>query len=118
MQQFFFPSFFEKPVNIHFDEQEADEEVVLFLRQHWFTQVGWIVTAIFLFLLPLVLIGFFGSPAGSSLGGGLFGITFIPLKITQGFLILWNLLIFAFVLEKFLAWYFNIYIVTNKHLID
>ena len=33
-------------------------------------------------------------------------------------IILWYMLVAAYVIEQFLHWYFNIYIVTNQHLVD
>ncbi len=106
-----FPSFFEKPEHISFFEQDADENIVLFLRRHWFTNVGWIVTALLLILLPFFLAtlsayAVFQLPIS------------IPLNILQGALLLWYMIIFSYILESFLSWYFNIYIVTNKHLVQ
>ena len=33
-------------------------------------------------------------------------------------IILWYLFVIAYILEKFLSWYFNVYIITNYRIID
>lgn len=106
-----FPSFFEKPQKITFAEQEKNEVIELFLRQHPIVNIPWILTALFAAVLaPLVL------SLDQSLG---FNFTInIPTKILIAGLILYYLLILAYVVEQFLHWYFNIYIVTNIHIVD
>ena len=42
----------------------------------------------------------------------------VPNQILIGSLIIWYLLVLAYVIEQFIHWYFNIYIVTNLHLVD
>ncbi len=111
MQFGLFPAFFEKPLHIRFEQQEPDEFIELFLRKHWFTNVGWIIMAIFLSLLPFVIV-----LVDASLNLGF--TTNLPFQISAGFIILWYMLVAAYVIENFLYWYFNIYIVTNKHIVD
>lgn len=107
----FFPSFFDRPVGFRFIQQETDEKIELMLRQHWVVNVPWIVTSLIMFILPVLLL-----ELDSRLGFDFF--LKIPGNIILGSLILWYLLILAYVIEKFLHWYFNIYIVTNRHLVD
>jgi len=111
MQIRFFPSLFDKPQKIRFQEQELNEQIELFLRRHFITNVYWIVLAILAFFLPLIFI-----QLDQALG---LNIVFrIPTNIALGGLIIYYLLILAYVIENFLFWYFNIYIVTNIHLVD
>lgn len=105
-----FPSFFDKPKKIRFLEQEDDEQIELVLRQHWITNVPWIFISIALITLPFFLSVF-------NLGE-FFSFGSIPGDILVAGLILWYLGILAYVVEKFLYWYFNIYIVTDHHLVD
>lgn len=106
-----FPSFFDHPTNIRFEHQEDDESIILLLRQHWITNLGWILTVIFMVFLPLI-VGLMHSYA-------LFQLPIsIPLNIIQASLVLWYMIVLAYILEKFLAWYYNIYIVTNQHIVD
>lgn len=107
----FFPDFFERPERMRFAEQEADETIELAMRRHWVTNVPWILAALFIFALPGLII-FLDQYFGFNFLRG------IPDKIYIGTLILWYMLVVAYVIEQFLHWYFNIYIVTNTHLVD
>ncbi len=106
-----FPAFFEKPLHIRFEQQEADEYIELFLRRHWVTNVPWIIIAILLSVVPFVAV-----TIDLILNLGL--TTNLPPKISTGIIIIWYIFITAYVIENFLFWYFNIYIITNKHIVD
>ncbi len=106
-----FPSFFDHPSQISFGDQEENEEIILFLRQHWFTNVGWVITTIFLIFVPTLAVIVAPSIPWQ-------GLKLLPINVLQAMLVLWYMLVVAYVLEKFLHWYFNIYIVTNLHLVD
>ncbi|MFH0937080.1 MAG: PH domain-containing protein [Candidatus Daviesbacteria bacterium] len=106
-----FPAIYDHPAHIRLAHQEPDEYIELFLRQHWATNVPWIVSAILAAALPIVL------PCINKLFGSVVTMQ-LPGEILASFLILWYLLVLAYILEKFLHWYFNIYIVTNTHLVD
>ncbi len=104
-----FPAYFDRPERMGFADQEADEVLELFLRKHWATNVPWIVLSIFLFFVPFLAVYFIGY----------MGIGFtVPYRIGLGLLVLWYLLLTAYILEQFLHWYYNIYIVTNTHIVD
>lgn len=89
---------------IKFETSEPTEEVVLLLRSHPFTQIGWILNALFLLIL-LVVMNFFIPGFVSS---------------SQVFIIntLGLVFIFSFIWLSFLNWYFNVGIVTNKRIVD
>ncbi|MFA6519091.1 MAG: PH domain-containing protein [Candidatus Shapirobacteria bacterium] len=100
-----FTSFKIKPQSFTFSEQELNEEIILVMRQHWFTNVSWILTAIIMSIAPIFL-------------------TFVPILASfppnyQFVAILfYYLIVFAYSFEKFLAWYFNTYIVTDERVVD
>lgn len=106
-----FPALFDRPLKIRFIEQEENERIELFLRRHFITNFGWIVISTVAFILPLAFI-----QLDQSLGTNI--IFQLPFKILIGGLVVYYLLILAYVIESFLFWYFNIYIVTNMHLVD
>ncbi|MBI4037059.1 hypothetical protein HY385_01405 [Candidatus Daviesbacteria bacterium] len=106
-----FPAFFDRPTAIKFSDQEEGEWIELFLRQHWITNLPWLIMTFLGILLPLAVIRF------SSLLEFL-NVLQPPQEILIALVILWYLFILAFVLSKWLHWYFNIYIVTNTHLVD
>ena len=91
-------------------QQEADEHIELFLRQHGITNLPWIITALLGIILPFALFLFDESFTKI--------LPQIPGDIIIATIILWYMLVMAFILEKYLYWYFNIYIVTNIHITD
>lgn len=105
-----FPAFFDRPEKMSFGEQEPDEVVELLLRRHWVTNLPWIFVSLLGFSLPAVIIALTRN----------FNINFfsVPGEIAFGLIIVWYMLILGYVIEQFLYWYYNIYIVTTKHLVD
>lgn len=105
-----FPAIFDNPENIKFCQQEVDEHIELLLRQHWFTNLSWMTVALIGLIFPFIftkLDGIFTDVLPQ-----------IPGDIMMAVVILWYMGIMAYVLEKYLYWYFNIYIVTNIHITD
>lgn len=96
-------SYCKYPTGIKFENQENDEEVILFLRQHLVTNVPWIVVAFIMLFGPILLTPF---------------LEFLPVRFQFIGSIIWYLVVAAFVLENLLGWLFNIYIVTNKRILD
>lgn len=98
-------AFIHRPQNLHFETQEKKEKIVLLLRRHPITNLPWILLAILIFLIPPFIVNFV------SLG-------FIPDNYRFVCFLVWYLLTFAFVFEKFLIWFFNVYIITDERVID
>jgi hypothetical protein len=93
------------PGRVRFETQEVRERIILLLRQHWLTQLKWILTALVMMLLP----------------GLLRVIPLLDFLNTRGqtvALIIWYLLIIAFIYEQFISWYFHVFIVTDERIID
>lgn len=106
-----FPAIFDHPQKIRFSEQEENEHIEIFVRQHWVTNLGWVIFAAVLAFLP-----FFLPAVGRLINSSAF--FDIPLNLSWAMLVLWYLLVAAYILENYLFWYFNIYIVTDRHLVD
>jgi rRNA processing protein Gar1 len=92
------------PKVFSFAEQNDGEVVLLALRSHWFTNTSWILMAIFMFTVPS-LVPLIPIPG---LDGGL--------RILLSFT--WYLITFAYSFEKFISWYFDVSIVTNRRVVD
>lgn len=98
-------SFAPKPYNVSFESQAEEENIVLFVRRHFVTQLGWIGLAILLFIAPFFL-------------------QFIPLLdfFPERFHIVilagWYTFLLGFVLENFLIWFFNVNIFTDERIVD
>ncbi len=98
-------AFAPKPERVKFDSQMDQEEVVLLLRTHPITLIKPIVFALIGIILPLILFNssFMGMVAGRFKIAAVVG---------------WYMLIFSFILETFLVWFFSVYIVTDERIID
>lgn len=91
--------------SIKFDTQDVEENVILLLRRHWVTNFPWMMTAVFFLFAPIILSAF---PI----------LNFLPLNYQFMAVIIWYLLVIAFIYEQFLSWYFNIYLITDQRVID
>jgi hypothetical protein len=100
-----FKSFLPKPEKVFFASQHREETVLLLLRRHPITQVPWILAAIVLALLPFLF---------SSVGL----LDFLPANFQLAATVGWYLLIISFVLESFISWFYNVYIITDERVID
>jgi len=100
-----FSAFAVHPRAICFEGQEKKEEVILLLRKHWITNLGWLILAVLFFFAPLIL-PFFPL------------IAFLPSNFQFMAIVLWYLLLTAFIFEQFLSWYFNVYLVTDRKIVD
>lgn len=100
-----FSSFFLFPDKINFETQEPDEKIILLLRQHPIVNLKWILTTLLLAVFPsfLGILGVFEA---------------LPLNFSLVLTLCWYLIIMAYAMEGFLAWYFNVYFVTDRRIID
>lgn len=105
-----FPAYLENPANCRFEGQDVDEKILLLLRAHPITNLPWIISAILVFFVPFAI-----SKLAPFIG---FPITTLPQSFTLIFLIINYLLVLVIVFEGFLGWYFNVYIVTDKNIVD
>ena len=93
------------PPNTHFESQEPDEAVVLFLRQHLIVNLPWVLLAIFLLTIPSIF-AFFPP--------------FTALSASYQFVLvlMWYLFLSGYALAKLMGWFFNIYILTDERIVD
>ncbi len=98
-------AFAAKPPRMSFDSQSSTEQILLVLRRHPITQVPWIVLASVFALLPIAM------PLLPILNG-------LPANYLFAMFVGWYLLVTGFVLESFLSWFFNVYIITDERIID
>jgi len=105
-----FTSYAEHPMGVKFETQHDNEEVVIFMRQHFIVNVPWVAATILLILAPFGILPFlFRIIPG--------GITLPPSYYIVGSLF-WYLVVFGYFLVNFIRWYYNIYIVTTERVID
>ncbi len=101
----------ERPENITFDSQEEGETLYFLMRRHPITNLPWIIAALIFAIAPIVAMSliqaYFADP-----------FAVIPAKYQIIFLIIWYLIVMFFTFESFLIWYYNVYIVTDRRVID
>lgn len=99
-----------RPDGVRFVAQEKKEEIILLLRRHPITNISWIFLLIVFLLMPIFLFPL------------LISLQIIPIVLPASFKLIatlfWYLGCFGFFLIKFLLWYFNVNLITNKRIID
>lgn len=98
-------SFIFYPDHVDFETREKEEKVVLLLRQHPIVNLKWILIAVLFLFVPSV-VKYFGV------------LESLPVGFELVIMLAWYLVTMAYALENFLSWYFNVYFVTNKRVID
>jgi hypothetical protein len=93
------------PKVFSFAEQDDNETILIALRPHWFTNVSWILLSLVLFICPIL---FKYVPL----------IDTLPVKYLFVFSLFWYTVSTAFSFEKFMSWYFDVYVITNRRVID
>jgi len=98
-------SFVARPTSLNFETQADNEKIILLLRRHWITNLRWLFFAVLMVLAPILLIS---VPL----------LSFLPDRFQLIAVLMWYMFTTAYVLESFLSWYFNVYIITDERIID
>ena len=98
-------SFLMRPHGVSFETREDEEQIILFLRKHFVTNVPWIFISIVMFLVPTVVIS-------TNI------LNTVPANFRFIFMMIWYLVSVAYTLESFLTWFFNVYIITDERIVD
>lgn len=105
-----FSSYCPNPVGMEFKNKEGDEDIVLFLRRHFLTNIPWLfVTGIMLLLPPLYFIilravDFIFFP--------------VPPQMTFVLVCFYYIVVLSYAFGKFIVWYYHVGIITEKRLLD
>jgi len=105
-----FSTYTEHPSDVSFQTQEPNEQILLFLRRDFITNVPWIAISIILILFPALFI----------LAGNLLNTQFISLPLNYQLILLafYYLIVATYIFINFITWYFNISLITNIRVID
>lgn len=93
------------PDDVDFETKSDQEKIILLLRQHPIVNVKWIAISLLLLTGPTLLEVF-----------GVF--SFLPTGFPLVITLAWYLVTSAYAIENFLDWYFGVYFVTTKRVID
>lgn len=98
-------SFAVTPENLKFEAQQDGEEVIILGRRHLVTNLWWLALVCVAVFIPMVWGSF---PMFEVIS------TLTVTKVT----ILWYLGLLFYVIQHFLLWFYNVYIVTSERLVD
>lgn len=93
------------PTGLDFYDREEAEIIILLLRRHPITNIPWILTAAVMLVFPMALDL---VPV----------LSFLPPNFQSVAILIWYLIVGAFILEEFLSWFFNVNIVTDERVFD
>jgi len=104
-----FSAFLESPKDVSFESQEKGEHIVFLLRRHWVINVKWVIMGLGFLIFPVIFWLVVPTQTG-----------FLFVSKEYSFIVgtIWYLFTFIFILENYLIWYFNVYIVTDRRIID
>lgn len=100
----------ENPQEVSFADKLEDEEILLFLRRHFITNIPWVIKAILLGLVPLLF------SAINMLG--VIDINFLTPNYLIMILLFYYFLILGYIFANYLTWFYNISLVTSKRIVD
>lgn len=106
-----FSHFVEEPCHVRFEGEDNDEKILLLLRRHIATNIPWMLLASLMLFFPQFLVWAFNY-------GGVNITALVPFTYRVILTLFWYLITFVFVFESYLIWYFNVYIITNKRVVD
>ena len=106
-----FSSFIKEPPKTSFDGEDPDEKVLYVLRRAFITNLWWVALVIFLGAMPVFIGAFLLVLEGQFPG-------FASPQLSFNITAFWYLFLFGFAFERFLNWYFNVYIITDHRIID
>jgi hypothetical protein len=105
-----------KPKNLYFSSLDKDEKVYVLIRSHWIVNLSWIINLCIYFIIPLIV--YFILPIFIDLIQLDIGIFDIPNRVWIVILFAYYSIVLTYAFNKFIDWYFDIFLVTNKRIID
>ncbi len=104
-------SFIKNPENTSYKGKDSDENIVFLIRQSSWATAGWVLSTIFLAVIILFIFPHLSKINYN--GEKIFNDGFILLLAVFSYIVL-----FGHVFHKFLDWYFEVFLITNKKIVD
>ncbi len=100
-----------KPKDARYAGEDSDEEILYILRKSLITNYKWLSMTLLFVLLPILVNAsiFLINKDGANI---------IPPQLIAVVNVFWYLFVFGFAFANFANWFFNVYIITNKKLVD
>lgn len=93
------------PDKASFINEDPEEDVILLLRKHPITNLGWIALAFVMIIAPSFITL-------------LTPVSLLPSDYQFVLSLVWYLITSAFILEQFLSWFFHVNIITDERIIE
>lgn len=100
-----------RPNRVSFATQNPEEEVLIFLRRHWLTNLSWIFNSALWAVAPLILLAILTALKFDY-------IQFFGWKVFTILMLAYYSVQFTSTMGYFLDWYYNLYLVTNERIMD
>lgn len=110
----FFSTFVELPNKVHFENQESNETILIFLRRHPITNLPWLLLTALFSLLPILLPFLFPVFIDTLFTTAIE----LPANYLTILILLYYLIVIGYGLFNFASWFYNISIVTNNEVVD
>ncbi|OGC68195.1 hypothetical protein A2415_02765 [candidate division WWE3 bacterium RIFOXYC1_FULL_39_7] len=104
-------SFIINPSNTLYDGEDHDEKILYVIRRSKITNLSWTLLAAIMLIIPTIADPFLRSLKFN-------GANLVSLKFLFIFTFSWYLATFGLAFFNFLNWFFNVYIITSKKIID
>lgn len=104
-----FASYVPYPEKIFFTRKSPNEEVVLLIRRHWFTNLPWVLVGVIGAFLPILTL-FITFPVSV--------LPFLTPTLIQVLIAIYYVFLFGYVLTEFVTWFYNLGVVTTERIID
>ena len=105
-----FTTYCKNPKGISFAEQEEDEDIILFLRRDFITNVPWLISTVGLAFVPFLIRFIFVSTG--------FSLFSLPNNISFILISFYYLIVVGFAFANLVSWFYNIGLVTTKRGVD
>lgn len=106
-----FSSLVINPTKTSYDGADHDERVKYVIRRSMLTNIPWLLAVVIMAVIPIFLMPYIGNIkiAGNHL---------VKDNFLMAATLFWYLVTFGFFFQKFLSWFFNVLVITNKKIVD
>jgi len=100
----FYDSFLENPKSITYHGEDSDEQILYVLRQSFILNIPWILGTLLLLLFPPLIFPLLPK--------------YIGISFKFSVVLFWYLVLFGYAFQRFINWFFNVYIISDKKIVD
>jgi hypothetical protein len=104
-------SFIAKPDNHRFEGEDNDEQILYVIRRSGITNIPWLISAVIFTIMP-----FIGIPILRTLK--LNGVPVISYQLILPATLFWYLFVVGYVFQNFVNWFFNVFVISTKRILD